>query len=109
MNITQFIKYLNKTRKWQIQGSYYTRIEEWKNWWQGWYEPFHLIRETRFDGSLCGRQMYRMKMPKRACEDWASLLLNDKTTVTVEDAASSNWLLGEDQEQTGGQLGKLEF
>lgn len=52
MNITQFIKYLNKTRKWQIQGSYYTRIEEWKNWWQGWYEPFHLIRETRFDGSL---------------------------------------------------------
>ena len=109
MNITQFIKYLNKSRNWQIQGSYYTHIEEWKNWWRGWYEPFHLIREQKFDGTLCGREMYRMKMPKRACEDWASLLLNDKTTVTVEDAASSVWLMGEDQEQTGGQLGKLEF
>lgn len=109
MNITQFIKYLNKSRNWQIQGSYYTRIEEWKNWWRGWYEPFHLIREQKFDGTLCGREMYRMKMPKRACEDWASLLLNDKTTVMVEDAASSVWLMGEDQEQTGGQLGKLEF
>ena len=109
MNITQFIKYLNKTKHWQIQGRYYARIEEWKNWWQGWYEPFHLIRETRFDGGMCGREMYRMKMPKRACEDWASLLLNDKTTVTVEDAASSLWLLGKDQEQTGGQLGELEF
>lgn len=109
MNITQFIKYLNKTRHWQIQGSYYARIEEWKNWWQGWYESFHLIREQKFDGTLYGREMYRMKMPKRACEDWASLLLNDKTTVTVEDAASSAWLLGEDQQQTGGQLGKLQF
>lgn len=109
MNITQFIKYLNKSRNWQIQGSYYTHIEEWKNWWRGWYKPFHLIRELKFDGTLCGREMYRMKMPKRACEDWASLLLNDKTTVTVEDAASSVWLMGEDQEQTGGQLGKLEF
>lgn len=109
MNITRFIKYLNKTRHWQIQGSYYARIEEWKNWWQGWYESFHLIREQKLNGTLCGREMYRMKMPKRACEDWASLLLNDKTTVTVEDAASSVWLMGEDQEQTGGQLGKLEF
>ena len=109
MNITRFIKYLNKTRHWQIQGSYYARIEEWKNWWQGWYESFHLIREQKLNGTLCGREMYRMKMPKRACEDWASLLLNDKTTVTVEDAASSAWLLGEDQQQTGGQLGKLQF
>lgn len=109
MNITRFIKYLNKTRHWQIQGSYYARIEEWKNWWQGWYESFHLIREQKLNGTLCGREMYRMKMPKRACEDWASLLLNDKTTVTVEDAASSVWLMGEDQEQTGGQLGKLQF
>lgn len=109
MNITQFIKYLNKKKHWQIQGSYYTYIEQWKDWWRGWYEPFHLIRERKFDGSLCGRHMYRMKMPKRACEDWASLLLNDKTTVTVEDADSSRWLLGENQEQTGGQLGKMEF
>lgn len=109
MNITQFIKYLNKAKHWQIQGGYYAHIEEWKNWWQGWYEPFHLIREQKVDGSLCGRKMYRMKMPKRACEDWASLLLNDKTTVTVEDTASSQWLLGEDQEQTGGQLGRMEF
>ena len=109
MNITRFIKYLNKTRHWQIQGSYYARIEEWKNWWQGWYESFHLIREQKLNGTLYGREMYRMKMPKRACEDWASLLLNDKTTVTVEDAASSAWLLGEDQQQTGGQLGKLQF
>ena len=109
MNITRFIKYLNKSRHWQIQGSYYARIEEWKNWWQGWYEPFHLIREQKLNGTLYGREMYRMKMPKRACEDWASLLLNDKTTVTVEDAASSAWLLGEDQQQTGGQLGKLQF
>lgn len=109
MNITQFIKYLNKKKKWQIQGSYYARILEWQDWWRGWYEPFHLIRENKYDGTLRGRKMYRMKMVKRACEDWASLLLNDKTTVTVEDAASAKWLLGEDDQQTGGELGRMEF
>lgn len=109
MNITKFIQYLNKSKHWQIQGAYYARIEEWKDWWRGWYAPFHLIRESHLDGSLHGREMYRMKMPKRACEDWASLLLNDKTTVTVKDGASSRWLVGEDDQQTGGQLGELEF
>ena len=109
MNITQFIKYLNDAKKWNIQSSYYVQIETWKNWWRGWYEPFHSIKETYLDGSMHGREMYRMKMPKRACEDWASLLLNDKTTVTVEDASSAHWLLGGDGQQTGGQLGAMEF
>ena len=48
-------------------------------------------------------------MPKRACEDWASLLLNDKTTLTVQDAATARWLLGEDAGQTGGLLAQLDF
>lgn len=109
MNITHFIKYLNKKKKWQIQGDYYATIDQWRDWWRGWYAPFHQIKEAGLDGSLCTRDMFRLKMPKRACEDWASLLLNDKTTVTVEDASSAKWLLGEDDQQTGGELGRMEF
>lgn len=109
MNITRFIQYLNKTKGWNLQGAYYATIDQWRDWWRGWYSPFHRIKETGLDGTLCTREMYRLKMPKRACEDWASLLLNDKTTVTVEDASSAQWLLGEDDQQTGGQLGRMEF
>lgn len=109
MNITQFIKYLNKAKGWGIQGAYYTHIDEWRRWWQGDYPAFHTIKAVGLDGNIHARQMYRMRMPKKACEDWASLLLNDKTTVTVADMASSTWLLGEDGRQTGGQLGQLDF
>lgn len=109
MNITRFIQHLNKTKGWNIQGKYYTYIDQWKDWWRGWYAPFHLVREIGSDGNICARDMYRLKMPKRACEDWASLLLNDKTTITVEDASSAKWLLGEDDQQTGGALGSMEF
>lgn len=109
MNIMQFIKYLNKTKGWGIQGAYYARIDEWRRWWQGDCPAFHTIREGGLDGTIRTRQMYRMRMPKKACEDWASLLLNDKTTVTVADKASSEWLLGTKGEQTGGELGRLDF
>lgn len=109
MNITQFIKYLNKAKGWGIQWDYYTRIDEWRRWWIGDQPTFHAIKEAGLDGNIHTRQMYRMRMPKKACEDWASLLLNDKTTVTVADKASSEWLLGPEGQQTGGELGRLDF
>ena len=109
MNIIQFIKYLNKEKGWHIQGQYYTYIDAWRQWWEGDYAPFHTIREAGLDDVAHARQMFRLRMPKRACEDWASLLLNDKTTVTVEDRAAAAWLLGAQGAQTGGLLGALEF
>lgn len=109
MNITRFIEYLNKTRGWDLQPSYYAEIDQWKQWWKGSYPPFHTVKDCWLDGTVHPRAMASLRMPKRACEDWANLLLNDKTTVTVEHAASSEWLLGKDGSQTGGQLGRLGF
>lgn len=109
MNITRFIEYLNKSRGWNLQPRYYSVIEEWKQWWKGLYPPFHLVRECLLDGTESKRTMASLRMPKRACEDWANLLLNDKTTATIADAASSAWLLGRDGSQTGGELGRLQF
>ena len=109
MNITQFIAYLNKTKKWNIQGRYYICIDQWRQWWEGNCPSFHTVREQGLDNAIHSRQMYSMRMPKRACEDWASLLLNDKTTVTVNDKASSEWLCGTGSTQTSGLLGGLQF
>lgn len=109
MNIERFIKYLNESRGWNLQPGYYSTIEQWRQWWKGEYPPFHLVRECLLDGTESKRTMASMRMPKRACEDWANLLLNEKTTATIQDAASSNWLLGESGSQTGGELGRLQF
>ncbi len=109
MNIVRFIDYLNREKKWNLQGGYYAHIDEWRQWWRGDFPDFHTIHEQGLDGKPCERPMYRLRMPKRVCEDWASLLLNDKTTVTVADRATAEWLCGKDGEQTGGELGRLDF
>ena len=107
MNIVQFIGYLNREKGWNLQGSYYAYIDQWRQWWQGNYPDFHDVPCIGADGQRHKRPMYRLRMPKQACEDWAALLLGDKTTVTVEDAASSAWLVGPEGQQTGGLLGLL--
>ena len=109
MNIQKFVAYLNKQKGWHIEAAYYSEIIQWRDWWRGDYAPFHTVKEMALKGGTVKRPMYRLRMPKRACEDWASLLLNDKTTLTVADAAASRWLLGEDAGQTGGVLAQLDF
>jgi A118 family predicted phage portal protein len=108
VNITRFIAYLNETKHLHIDGSYYSYIETWKDWWRGYDGTFHKVTEQVVDGSTQARTMSSLRMAKHACEDWATLLLNDRTTATVADASSAKWLLG-DQDQTGGILGKLSF
>lgn len=109
MNIQKFVAYLNKQKDWHIEAAYYSEIIQWRDWWRGDYAPFHNVREMTLKGNTVKRPMYRLRMPKRACEDWASLLLNDKTTLTVANMATARWLCGEDADQTGGVLGSLDF
>ena len=53
MNVIAFIEYLNKTNKTknlQLDPSYYSRIETWRQWWQGNVPGVHNIRIRREDG-----------------------------------------------------------
>lgn len=108
MNITHFVDYLNKRKKLHIDTSYYANIDTWKDWWEGYVKNFHTIKETAVDGSTISRDMASLRMAKQVCEDWATLLLNDKTTVSLGDEASAQWLLG-NADQTGGVLRELRF
>lgn len=108
MNITKFVEYLNKSKKLNIDATYYVHIEEWKQWWKGYVESIHKIKELSSDGAIHTRQMASLRMPKQACEDWATKLLNDKTTVAIADTQSATWLLGND-DQTGGILRSIKF
>lgn len=110
MNIIEFIKYLNKAKGWHLEGSYYSYINEWRMWWEGDYPDFHTIKETMLSGESSKRKMYRLRMAKKLCEDWASLLLNEKTTLTVKDSKTAQWLCGDpDAQQMGGVLSQLAF
>ena len=66
-------------------------------------------KEDAPDGSVISRRLASLRMPKHVCEDWANLLLNDKTTLQIGDASTSAYLLGSDEQQTGGLLRQLHF
>lgn len=108
MNVTAFIAYLNNTKGLHLDAAYYGRIETWRQWWQGDVPSVHNIRIKLEDGEHTRRRA-SLRMPKRACEDWANLLLNDKTTFQIADAKTSAYLLGSNEQQTGGLLRQLHF
>lgn len=108
MDVNKFIDYLNKTKGWDINSDYYGYVDTWKQWWEGYVPSFHEFTEVGLNKTSQKRTLFRMGMAKKVCEDWASLLLNDKTTITVDDDKTAKWLYGS-SDQTGGLLQDIEF
>lgn len=104
------VGYLNKKYNTNISTEYYTKIRTWREWWEGYVEDVHSYRELGIDGAAHKRELYRLGMAKRITEDWAALLLNEKTTIVADHNNSAVWLMGDDSEQgTGGILGANNF
>lgn len=106
MDIKSVISYLNEEYGYSIDSAYYSYIEAWKDWWKGYYIPFHRYMENR-NGKTFQRKLYRLGMGKKVCEDWASLLLNEKTKISIDDKQSDAFLQGENE--TDGIFGKTHF
>lgn len=80
---------LDQRRKLTGQSSY-VRIYE--NWYRGKVPSFH--RYKIYNGKQHITRVRRsMKMAKQCCEDWASLLMNEKVEIVVADKKEMNELL----------------
>ncbi|MFV0517239.1 MAG: hypothetical protein ACK5MV_07575 [Aminipila sp.] len=101
MNINTVIEHLNKKYGYDLNGDYYNNIEEWKDWWKGFFQPFHEYHEADSDGKQIKRKLYTLKMAKKISEDWASILLNEKTIVSINDEQSSNFVNGDGKDNEG--------
>ena len=93
--------------------SYYSQISFWQDWWKGYVPDFHRywIKNDQAQAQVTRKQM---RMAKIVCEDWANLLLNDKTRILVECGdhdvnLTQKWLTGDEDEQNGGVLGDNKF
>ena len=102
----EIINYLGRKFGCCLSADHYSRINEWRLWWMGFYEPFHRI--TFENGESCKtKDMYTMKMAKKVCEDWASILINDKTSIKLDHKHSSDFLMGDTE--NGGVFGSNNF
>ena len=75
-----------------VSGGMYNKIRRWEDWWRGDVEGFHSYLENAAFGHPVRRRMYGMRMAKKVCEDWAALLLNDRTEIRLGDESAEAWL-----------------
>lgn len=87
----------------------YSHIGTWRNWIDGTVKGVHSYYQKVDTTSNRKRKMKRRRtnMLLKASEDWASILLNEKTQITVEDDAAQKYLMGEDE--ISGVLGRTNF
>lgn len=84
-------------------GEYYNKVDEWKQWYNGFVKNFHLSNEQ-------GRPVkkYTLGMAKKIGEDYSALVVNEQTTIKTDDKKVQEFLVGDD-ENNGGIFKKLNF
>ena len=108
MKIVNVVEYINKNLGYDLNTEMYTKIDFWHDWWIGKYKPFHEYQERQGE-KMVHREMYTLRMAKKISEDWASLLLNEKTKVTVKDSSAGKFLLGDNLDGSAGFLSDIHF
>lgn len=103
---SQIINWLNNQFGYTISNDYYSKIDVWKDWWKGFHQPFHRIVYENGEKRK-SRDMYTMKMAKKVCEDWAAILINDKTAVKIADETTQRFISGDTE--NGGVFGSNNF
>lgn len=66
-----------------IPEAFYSKVDEWKSWYQGNVKGFHNYR-VRNGERMVNCKRYSLGMGKKLCEDWANLLMNEKVQITLE-------------------------
>ena len=88
-----------------VDKTFRSKIEEWKDWYQGDVENFH--HYNIYNGANFVRMRRRtLGMAKTVAEDWANLLLNEKTQISAGAFQSQLDEIME-RNQWGEQSGKL--
>lgn len=106
LNISTVLNHLKNRTGYELDASYMNNIKLWRSWYKGYYKNFHHYTDYNGEKTI-GLERYSLRMAKKICEDWASLLLNEKTFITVSDANANKLLQGDDMQ--GGVFGDNQF
>lgn len=90
------IKYLKKL-KYNPITDYYSNISYWEEWYKNDVKKFH----EYYDDEGNKKEIYRLGMAKRGCEDWSSILFTEKDTMSCDNTKN--------QEYLDKELQKLKF
>lgn len=67
------------------------KMQDWECWYKGYVSNFHNYRI--YNGkNWVKRDRFSLQMAKKVCEDWANLLINEKTNIALGDETSQKVL-----------------
>lgn len=90
------LKFL-KSKGYNPLNNYYGNIDIWKQWYENYVSDFHKYHDH--NGEV--RNIYRLGMAKRGCEDWASILFTERDELICDNSAN--------QEYLNNELAKMKF
>lgn len=70
-----------------VIGDIYKQQEKWVNWYRGDVNDFHYFSVKTTNGVTATKTKTSLGMAKKVCEDWASLLWNERSEMIVSDTA----------------------
>ena len=82
---------LNELGYTTIPDSFYSKVYEWKSWYQGNVKGFHNYTVQNGERQVKCRR-YSLGMGKKLCEDWANLLMNEKVQITLEGQKEQDFI-----------------
>ena len=82
---------LNELGYTTIPESFYSKVAEWKSWYQGDVKGFHNYTVQNGERQVKCRR-YSLGMGKKLCEDWANLLMNEKVQITLEGQKEQDFI-----------------
>lgn len=82
---------LNELGYTTIPDSFYSKVYEWRSWYQGDVKGFHNYTVQNGERQVNCRR-YSLGMGKKLCEDWANLLMNEKVQITLEGQKEQDFI-----------------
>lgn len=82
---------LNELGYTTIPDSFYSKVYEWKSWYQGDVKGFHNYTVQNGERQVKCRR-YSLGMGKKLGEDWANLLMNEKVQITLEGQKEQDFI-----------------
>ena len=111
MNYQLVIDYINRKYDKDVKKSImYDKIAQWRHWLEGNvpnFHEFHKKMDLNDNEKQAKLHRHKTNMLLKGSEDWASILLNEKTRIVIEDEASNEFVMGKDE--ISGVFGDNDF
>ena len=97
MDIKKIIEVLNKDYMPDIiDTEIYSKIALWRQWYSGHVKEFHKYMQY-INKKKISRKRYGLKIAPKICQDWATILCNNKAQLIIDDDYSNNFVQGNDE------------